>query len=589
MTSRSRPSIAVIGAHAIVDPLRAAGYSVLAAGATDTPTVAAAVKAEAAAGRPFVVLVGLLSWGGVDPATRAWLSVQVGAGRRVLGMVSDQADSTVEGIAGTRTLALPATVDELMANYGAPPVGGTVGNAVVGLDGSVTPVGPQRQNREPEPEPEAQSEPEADPWDDESTGFDTTPVPIRPGVEVPRPAAVRPAQPVRVAGAAALGEMTVERSVGPERAQSALVVGEPCPAPEGRSWPPEGTWGRQPDVVESFQFEPQLPLRPGTACDGPLLEAFPTSPPSTDSGGRAAQTVPSQRRVAPTLVVLAGKGGVGKSSCAAAVASRAASSGVDGLRRVLLVDASRGQGDISRLLRVAGAGLPSVYDAAISGNPAIAVCFPDQLNSARPAGLGVVEFGVVLAPTDDQADPVVVTPEVYRSVIHFARAHADLVVVDTQIVEAVDTSGLIDHLVIPLLVDGAWGLGIADQSAPGFDNLVRRLNRFSQAGVNNSRLMIGFNRLRADTTINDEALRRTVAPWATYVGAAANDPEIASSLDLAQLPPPGPYRELVDAVLHRVTGLAVFSPTGPLAQSLRRRWRHRLAWPSKERPGRRAG
>jgi hypothetical protein len=238
---------------------------------------------------------------------------------------------------------------------------------------------------------------------------------------------------------------------------------------------------------------------------------------------------------------------------------------------------------------VAGAGLPSVYDAAISGDPAAAVCFPDTLNSARPAGLGVVEFGVVLAPADDQADPAVVTPEVYRSIIRFAGAHADLVVVDTQIVDAVDTSGLIDHLVIPLLVDGAWGLGIADQSAPGFDNLVRRLNRFSQAGVNSSRLMIGFNRLRSDTTINDAALRRTVAPWAAYVGAASNDPEVASSLDLAQLPPPGPYRELVDAVLHRVTGLAVFSPTGPVAQPPRRRWRHRLAWPSKERADRRAG
>jgi cellulose biosynthesis protein BcsQ len=293
--------------------------------------------------------------------------------------------------------------------------------------------------------------------------------------------------------------------------------------------------------------------------------------------------------MAPTLLVLAGKGGVGKSSAAAAIAGSAASSGVDGLRRVVLVDANRGQGDISRLLRVAGAGLPSVYDAAISGDPATAVCFPDQLNSARPAGLGVVEFGVVLAPADEQADPAVVTADVYRSVIRFAGANADLVVVDTQIVEAVDTSGLIDHLVIPLLVDGAWGLGIADQSAPGFDNLVRRLNRFSQVGVSSSRLMIGFNRLRSDTTINDEVLRRTVAPWAAYVGAASNDPKVASSLDLAQLPPPGQYRELLDAVLHRVTGLAVFSPTGPVAKSPRRRWRHRVAWPSKERADRRAG
>ncbi len=78
MASRNRPSIAVIGASGIVDPLRAAGYSVLAAGATDTPSVAAAAKAEAAAGRPFVVLVGLPSWGGIDPASPG---VAVGPGR----------------------------------------------------------------------------------------------------------------------------------------------------------------------------------------------------------------------------------------------------------------------------------------------------------------------------------------------------------------------------------------------------------------------------------------------------------------------------------------------------------------------------
>ena len=580
MASRTRPTIAVIGARGIVDPLRAAGYSVLAAGNTDTPSVAAAVKAEAAAGRPFVVLVGLSSWAGVDPATRAWLSVQVGAGRRVLGMVSDPAATTVEGIAGTRTLALPATVDELMANYGAPPVGGTVGTAVVGLDGSVTPVDLGRQDPEPGLELEGDSKPEADPWADDSTGFDTSPTPIRPGLEVPEPVAVRPVRPV-AAGSAGLRLAGVEPSLGPVRAESA-------PTPEGHFWPGDRLSALEPGL-EAFQPDPPLPLSSGMARDGPMLEAFPTSPPATGSVGPAAQPAPARTSVTATIVVLAGKGGVGKSSAAAAIAGRAASSGVEGLRRVVLVDANRGQGDISRLLRVGGAGLPSVYDAAISGDPAAAVCFPDKLNSARPAGLGAVDFAVSLAPGDDQADPAVVTPEVYRSVIHFARAHADLVVVDTQIVEAFDTSGLIDHLVIPLLAEGAWGLGIADQSAPGFDNLVRRLNRFSQAGVNSSRLMIGFNRLRSDTTINDEALRRTVAPWAAYVGAASNDPEVAASLDLARLPPPGPYRELLDAVLHRVTGLAVFAPAGPVARSPRRRWRHRLAWPSKERADRRAG
>ena len=228
MASRTKPSIAVIGAHAIVDPLRAAGYSVLAAGATDTPSVAAAAKAEAAAGRPFVVLVGLPSWdGGIDPATRAWLSVQVGAGRRVLGMVSDQAATTVEGIAGTRTLALPATVDELMANYGAPPVGGTVGTAVVGLDGSVTPVGPKRQNREPEPEPGSPVRTGGRPLGRRvhRLRHHSRPHPARRRGAPTGCGAARPARPG--GGRRRLAErLTVERPVGaspPSRAQSALV------------------------------------------------------------------------------------------------------------------------------------------------------------------------------------------------------------------------------------------------------------------------------------------------------------------------------------------------------------------------------
>ena len=137
-----------------------------------------------------------------------------------------------------------------------------------------------------------------------------------------------------------------------------------------------------------------------------------------------------------------------------------------------------------RNLRVTGAGLPSVYDAAICGNPAAAVCFPAELNAARPIGLASLEFAAVLAPADDQADPALVGAQVYRRVIDYARANADLVVIDTQIVEAFDTSGLIDGLVVPLLGEDAWALGIADQSAAGFDNLARRIAHFGEAGVN---------------------------------------------------------------------------------------------------------
>ena len=59
--------------------------------------------------------------------------------------------------------------------------------------------------------------------------------------------------------------------------------------------------------------------------------------------------------------------------------------------------------------------------------------------------------------------------------------------------------------------------------------------------------------------MNEENLHRAVAPYATYIGAVTNDSEVASAFDLAQLPPAGAYAELLDAVLHRVTGLAIFA------------------------------
>ncbi len=123
----------------------------------------------------------------------------------------------------------------------------------------------------------------------------------------------------------------------------------------------------------------------------------------------------------------------------------------------------------------------------------------------------------------------------YRRVIDYARANADLVVIDTQIVEAFDTSGLVDGLVVPLLSEGAWGLGVADQSAAGFDNLARRLFHFAEAGVNSFRLMVAFNRLR-DSTVNGQSLRRAIAPHEAICRRGAPDPVKRSAQRPKRLP-----------------------------------------------------
>lgn len=571
-----KPSVGVVGAPGLVGPLRAAGYNVLADGRTEASSVATAAKAEAAGGRPYVVVVG-----SVDGPTLAWLSVQVAAGRRVLG-IAVSPDPGGLGVAGTRTMALPATLDEIMGAFGAPPVGGSAGAAVLWQPSDGTP----------------------GPSGDETAGAEDSAGPDRL-IPFARPRAPDTARPSR--GHQFGDHQHLE--IVPERPQEPFDPFEEVP------WPPEGPQG----ASGPYSYPtPPAPVSPGTpglsgpvgfrpspepspvahereVAPAPVAPVSPASPffspvppaPAPDPippdlaahifGSAVADPPPhrSGHALASVLVSFSGKGAVGKTTTALAIAQRAASSGNKRLQKVVLVDANRGQGDLRKYLRVAGARLPSIYDAAISGSALAAIALPNQLNAARDQNQDDLDIAIVLAPNDDQADPRLVTADVYRSVITFAREFSDLVIIDTQIVEAWDTSGLIDNLVVPLLVAGAWGIGLADQSTPGFDNLMRRLAMFQRSGVGPDRLMVGLNRMRPDANISAANLRRAVEPFASFIGAVPDNPMIGASLDSASPPTSGPYAELVDAVLFRMTGLAEFAPppVAPVSRSKLRPWR----------------
>jgi Mrp family chromosome partitioning ATPase len=265
--------------------------------------------------------------------------------------------------------------------------------------------------------------------------------------------------------------------------------------------------------------------------------------------GRPAQG-PAEEHVAPLVICFAGKGGVGKSTTALALGQQAAEAGL----RAFVVDANRGQGDLRKYLRVGQAWLPSVVDAAISGDPARAFTMPERLVATRPNGLPALGFGVVLAPTDAQADPTLVTPEVYRRVARAARQAADLVVVDTQIVEAADTSGMVERFLVPELLAGAWGLGISDTSV-GVDNLLRRLYMLSARGVGPERLMVALNRVEPQSGLNQDAMVRLVSPYAAWMGAIAMDPAVATAFESGGIPTSAELRSLLAKVLWRVLGL----------------------------------
>ena len=111
-----------------------------------------------------------------------------------------------------------------------------------------------------------------------------------------------------------------------------------------------------------------------------------------------------------------------------------------------------------------------------------------------------------------------------------ARDRADLVVVDTQIVEdGLDTTGLIDELLVPALRDGGWGLAVADTSAAGLTNTLDRVRAVHRAGVPPDRLMAVLSRVPADFTDRQiAAVAELFGRHSTFLGHVPASPAAAA-------------------------------------------------------------
>ena len=272
-------------------------------------------------------------------------------------------------------------------------------------------------------------------------------------------------------------------------------------------------------------------------------------------------------QMADMLIAYARKGGVGKTTEALALANRAANRGL----RTVLIDGNRGQGDLRSILRLVKNRMPSVFDAAVSGDCARAIIPPSTLNKYRPDNLEEVRFAFVSAPpATELTDPTLVTAEVYRRVVAEARSRADLVIFDTQIVEAHDTTGIIDRLVIPELRAGAWGLGLCDLSLSGLKNLVEyNKTLMKRHGVSRDRLLIALNRIFPETPYRQEVMQRQLSPAGIFLGAVQVDPMITDQINRGHIPGDGGvFDEMLDAVLYRVTGREEFDPEIARARNL---------------------
>src|SRR5579875_3748665 len=563
-----KPTVLLVGCPDLAGPLRAANVAVLSDGREDQGVVAQRADEARRAGHDYAVVMARPS-----PVLVAWAQAQAAQGHRVV--ILAEPGQQAASLPSATVLSLPTYIDDLLGALGTKAVGGVVGSAEISVDLPVQPtqhrpglgLGPVAYLPEPEagaepedwggpvayqPEPEAGAEPED--W-----GGQPGIVPLDDLADVADVAwqfAVPEASPEVPTGREAGLEAGPEPATKPE---AVPVAGQPT----GDLYSPTKP-GPAQSVTARPAPVPRPTIGPGSKVDNQHNRL------ASDEVFRRQAAARHDERMAPLVICFAGKGGVGKSTLALALANRATSAGL----KAVVVDANRGQGDLRKYLRVGQAWLPSVVDAAVSGDPQRALATPERLMATRPSGLPSLAFGAVLAPTDSQADPALVTPDVYRSVVRAMRQSAGIVVVDTQIVEAADTSGMVERFLVPELLAGAWGLGLSDTSV-GVDNLLRRLYMLSARGVGAERLMVALNRVEPESGLNQEAMARLVEPYAAWMGAVGMDTAIATAFESGGIPASQELAALLDRILWRLTGLDAFSPERKAPASKGRKWR----WP----------
>jgi len=483
--SSTPTAVGLVGLPELADPFRAAGLAVV--GGKDFRGSATAIRDHIRDRGPLVVLAADTK----VPGLVSWLDTTA-ANAPVVLLRTEPAGGM--NPAGSKQVALPATIDEILSVGGMSALGGLVGNATVHPDGSVLP-SPARTppTAPPAPPPFVPSSPveqEADPFADAqpqapvgppaaaeapatsppSSGWDPEPVQARsappPGWD-PEPAGQArsaPAQPsppptsaqgwdpepagqtrsapapgwdpepaaeVSPQGWGSSPETREEHPPADNHGWDAApvrwdTVAAQTPAPVSRPPQPQGwdvdppnrprppvqpNWGPEPTQESRSAWEPEPTQDPAApeavpAPDGegafdwlaaapaaerpapsnpweapsapvPMNKPVPVADPYTstdatdmfsadprDVHGSAPRR--SHTQLAPMIISLAAKGGVGKTSSATFLAQRAAEIG--GLK-VVLIDMNRGQGDIRKFFRLIGAPLPSVYDAALRGDP----------------------------------------------------------------------------------------------------------------------------------------------------------------------------------------------------------------------------
>jgi len=251
---------------------------------------------------------------------------------------------------------------------------------------------------------------------------------------------------------------------------------------------------------------------------------------------------------------VAGKGGAGKTTQTLMYAQTAGLAGM----RVLVIDANRDQGDIGSSLRIEKAGLPTVLQS-IYGRPEDAVVTKAQINAVRPTASKDIEFDVVLAPPREYAGDTYASADVYSRLLSWAKQKYQLVIVDTQIVEA-SKSELHLGFIIPELRSGAWCAGIALYDYSAIRNAFAVFDELAALGVTPQRTLVIATRWAEQDADTDKFVSQ-FGHYGTFVGFVADDPNVHAQKSIGNLLVGSPaVAPAVKALLYRVTGNPVFAP-----------------------------
>lgn len=395
-----------------------------------------------------------------------------------------------------------------------------------------------------------------------------------------QPAPVFPAQGYPVAVVPAHVEQpapTVAPFMVPAPAPAAapFVVHTPAPAPApAPAATPVDAW-QAPTSYEApaYPFPAQEPVAPAQfspvapheqAHYAPAYTQQQTPPEQTYAPAPSATTARYGTKRGEVIISAAGKGGVGKTSVGICLAEIAAQNGL----QAILIDANRGQADIRKYLRLGDEPLPTVYDAYSSGDPSRAVLKPTDFAHLRSAAkLEVPDFGLVLGPPSDLAGSRYASASVYGDIIDYARSIADVVIIDTQIMEAPDErTDLWSHTVIPLLVSGdAWLIAITDESSAGIDNLHERLAELRRDRVDPSRTLVLASQFLEFGHEDVAYFQQKFAELGTFVGSTGIDDHFAMELNKGKVWAESPsIRPAIDAILLRTTNRSdLFAPRAP--------------------------